>query len=72
MRNNLSNYPSRQRGAVLVVSLLMLLIMTVLGIAAMQMTRWKATVANRSARDINVAFQSAEAGFATAKNDFKP
>ena len=61
MRKNLSNYPSRQQGAVLVVSLLMLLIMTVLGIAAMQMTRFEERMAGNS-RDINVAFQSAEAG----------
>jgi len=61
MHKNFSNYPNRQRGAVLVVSLLMLLVMTVLGIAAMQMTRFEERMAGNS-RDINIAFQGAEAG----------
>ena len=52
---------SRERGAVLVVALLMLLIMTVLGVTAMQMSRMEERMAGNS-RDINLAFQGAEAG----------
>lgn len=51
----------RQRGAALVVALLMLLVMTVLGIAAMQVTRMEERMAGNS-RDVNLAFQGAEAG----------
>jgi type IV pilus assembly protein PilX len=61
MRKNLSKFPHHQRGAVLVVSLLMLLVMTILGVAAMQMTRFEERMAGNS-RDINIAFQGAEAG----------
>jgi type IV pilus assembly protein PilX len=52
---------SGQRGAVLVVALLMLLVMTVLGVTAMQMSRMEERMAGNS-RDINIAFQGAEAG----------
>jgi type IV pilus assembly protein PilX len=51
----------RQRGAALVIALLMLLVMTVLGIAAMQVTRMEERMAGNS-RDVNLAFQGAEAG----------
>lgn len=61
MRKHYMKFPSRQRGAVLVVSLLMLLVMTILGVAAMQMTRFEERMAGNS-RDINIAFQGAEAG----------
>ncbi|MES1264001.1 MAG: PilX N-terminal domain-containing pilus assembly protein [Peristeroidobacter soli] len=54
-------FPSRERGAVLVVALLMLLVMTVLGVTAMQMSRMEERMAGNS-RDINLAFQGAEAG----------
>lgn len=50
-----------QRGAALVISLLMLLVMTVLGLAAMQVTRMEERMAGNS-RDVNLAFQGAEAG----------
>jgi type IV pilus assembly protein PilX len=52
---------SRQRGAALVIALLMLLVMTVLGVAAMGVTRMEERMAG-NARDLDVAFQSAEAG----------
>lgn len=50
----------RQRGAALVIALIMLLVMTVLGITAMQVTRMEERMAGNS-RDINLAFQGAEA-----------
>lgn len=56
-----ANVRPRQRGAALVIALLMLLVMTVLGIAAMQVTRMEERMAG-NARDTNLAFQGAEAG----------
>lgn len=53
--------PLRQRGAILAVSLLLLLVMTLLGLAAMQMSRMQERMAGNS-RDVNIAFQGAEAG----------
>ena len=53
--------PNRQRGAALIVALLMLLVMTVLGVAAMGVTRMEERMAGNT-RDIDVAFQAAEAG----------
>lgn len=56
-----ANAKSTQRGAALVVALLMLLVLTVLGIASMQVTRMEERMAGNS-RDVNLAFQGAEAG----------
>jgi type IV pilus assembly protein PilX len=56
----------RQRGAALVVALIMLLVMTVLGITAMQVTRMEERMAGNS-RDINLAFQASEAGLRDAE-----
>jgi type IV pilus assembly protein PilX len=53
--------PHRQHGAVLVVSLLLLLVMTVLALGASQATRLQERMAG-NARDHDLAFQSAEAG----------
>jgi len=60
---NVSAYPkpSDQSGAVLVVSLLLLLVMTVLALGASQATRMQERMAG-NARDVDLAFQSAEAG----------
>lgn len=58
MRNELN--ASRQTGAILVVSLLLLLVMTLLGLAAMQVTRMEERMAGNT-RDINLAFQGSEA-----------
>jgi type IV pilus assembly protein PilX len=59
--SSLNHAQQRQKGAALVISLLMLLVMTVLGIAAMQVTRMEERMAGNS-RDVNLAFQGAEAG----------
>jgi len=59
--NSFTNARQRQNGAALVVALIMLLVMTVLGLAAMQMTRMQERMAGNS-RDLNLAFQGAEAG----------
>lgn len=57
---------SRQRGTILVVSLLLLLVMTVLALAASQTTRLQERMAGNS-RDLDMAFQSAEAGLREAE-----
>lgn len=55
-----------QRGAVLVVSLLLLLVMSVLALGASQATRLQERMAG-NARDYDLAFQSAEAGLRKAE-----
>lgn len=51
----------RERGAALVVALVLLLLMTVLGVSAMRTTTLQERMAG-NLRDNNLAFQSAEAG----------
>ena len=63
---SLPSIHSRQRGAILVISLILLLVLTVLGVAAMQMTRMEERMAGNS-RDVNLAFQGAEAGLRDAE-----
>jgi type IV pilus assembly protein PilX len=62
-----SRMPSAQQGAILVVSLLLLLVMTLLGLAAVQVTRLEERMAGNM-RDVNIAFQSAESGLRDAEN----
>lgn len=50
-----------QRGAILVTSLLLLLVLTIIGVSVMQMTRMQERMAGNS-RDLNLAFQGAESG----------
>lgn len=52
--------PRRQRGAILIVSLLLLLVLTIVGVTAMQMTLMQERMAGGS-RDMNMALQGAEA-----------
>jgi type IV pilus assembly protein PilX len=49
-----------QRGAALVTSLVLLLVLTVIGVTAMTMTRMQERMAGNT-RDLNLAFQGAEA-----------
>lgn len=58
--------PTRQRGAALAVSLIMLLIMTLIGVTAMQTTVIEERMAG-NAKDSHVAFQSAEAALRQAE-----
>jgi type IV pilus assembly protein PilX len=53
--------PATQRGAALVTSLLLLLVLTIIGVTAMQMTRLQERMAGGT-RDMNLALQGAEAG----------
>lgn len=61
MKSIPSCIPDRQSGAVMVVSLLLLLVMTVLALAASQSTRMQERMAGNM-RDHDLALQSAEAG----------
>jgi type IV pilus assembly protein PilX len=58
---------TRQRGAVLVVSLLLLLVMTLLGLGASQSTRMQERMAGNQ-RDLELAMQGAEAGLRAAED----
>ena len=58
---------TRESGAILVISLLLLLVMTLLGIAAMQTTGMEERMAGNT-RNINLAFQGAEAGLRDAED----
>lgn len=53
--------PCRQRGAILVVSMLLLLVMTVLALTASQATQMEERMAGNG-RDLDLAFQASEAG----------
>lgn len=61
-----SGIAAQGRGAVLAVSLLLLVVMTILGIATSHVFRMQAQSAT-SARDRNLAFQAAEAGLRRAE-----
>lgn len=60
MHNSLSAARRPQAGAILVTSLLLLLILTVLGVAMMKMTNMQERMAGNT-RDLNLALQGAEA-----------
>lgn len=62
---------ARQRGAVLVVSLLLLLVMTILGLGASQSTRLQERMAGNQ-RDQEIALQSAEASLRAAELRLSP
>lgn len=56
-----------QRGAVLIVSLMLLLVMTLLGLGASQSTRMQERMAGNQ-RDIELAMQGAEAGLRASES----
>lgn len=58
--------PPQQRGAALAVSLIMLLILTLLGVTAMQTTIFEERMAGNT-KDANTAFQAAEAALRDAE-----
>ena len=60
MRFNFSPAPSKQRGVVLIVSLVALLLMTMIGVTAMRDTGFQERMSG-NLRDRNLAFQAAEA-----------
>ena len=58
--------PGRQRGAVLVTSMLLLMVLTIIGVTVMQMSRMQERLAGNS-RDVNMAFQAAEGALRNAE-----
>jgi type IV pilus assembly protein PilX len=61
----------QQRGAVLIVSLLLLLVMTLLGLGAAQSTRLQERMAGNQ-RDLELAMQGAEASLRAAEYQLRP
>jgi len=55
-----------QRGAILVTSMLLLLVLTIIGVTVMQMSRMQERMAGNS-RDVNLAFQAAEGALRSAE-----
>lgn len=53
------HHSAHQRGAILVTSMLLLLVLTIIGVTVMQMSRMQERMAGNS-RDVNLAFQAAE------------
>ena len=59
--NNDRRLCAPQRGAILITSMLLLLVLTIIGITATQMSRMQERMAGNT-RDLNLAFQGSEAG----------
>jgi type IV pilus assembly protein PilX len=64
-------FPARESGAVLIVALLFLVVLTMLGITAMSSTTFEERRAG-NARDAAVAFQAAVAGLREARSEVIP
>lgn len=62
-----TNIPVRQKGAVLIVSMIILLVMTMIGVTAMQTTTMEERMAGNM-RDQNFAFQAAEVALRDAED----
>jgi type IV pilus assembly protein PilX len=60
------NTPRAQRGAVLVTSMLLLMVLTIIGVTVMQMSRMQERMAGNS-RDVSLAFQAAEGALRNAE-----
>jgi type IV pilus assembly protein PilX len=56
-----------QRGAVLVTSMLLLMVLTIIGVTVMQMSRMQERMAGNS-RDVSLAFQAAEGALRNAEH----
>jgi type IV pilus assembly protein PilX len=61
---------AQQRGAVLVIALLMLLVLTIVGVTVMQMSRMQERMAGNS-RDVNLSFQAAEGSMRAAESSIR-
>jgi type IV pilus assembly protein PilX len=71
MKQPVTKFPAAQRGAVLIVSLLLLLVMTLLALGASQSTRLQERMAGNQ-RDVDVAMQGAEATLRAAERVLAP
>lgn len=63
--------PRDQRGAALLIALVLLLAMTILGVSAMQTTNLQERMAGNM-RDRGVGFEAAEAGLRIAESELRP
>ncbi len=61
-------YPTQQRGAVLIVALIMLLLLTVIGLSSMRGTSLQENMAGNM-RDSNLALQASEAALRKGEED---
>ncbi len=69
--SSLLSPPLHQSGAVLIVSLIMLLLLTLLGVTSIQTTSLEEKMAGNM-RDKDLAFQAAESALATAESTLNP
>lgn len=67
MKRNTATFRRTQIGAVLIVSMLLLLVMTILALSMSQTTRLQERMAG-SSRDTSIAFQAAETGLRGAQD----
>ncbi len=68
--NRFHSTPRHQQGAVLFISLILLVVLSLIGIASMQVTTLQERMAGNY-RTLNLAFQRAEAQVRTRENDIK-
>jgi type IV pilus assembly protein PilX len=68
MTRPVSHSAPRQRGAVLIVSLILLVVLTLLGVSVMNMTQLEERMAS-NIQELNQAFHSAETGLSQAYDD---
>jgi type IV pilus assembly protein PilX len=59
LHTHVYRHSAGQRGAILVTSMLLLLVLTIIGVTVMQMSRMQERMAGNT-RDVNLAFQAAE------------
>ena len=59
LQTRFHRHADHQRGAILVTSMLLLLVLTIIGVTVMQMSRMQERMAGNT-RDVNLAFQAAE------------
>lgn len=63
--------PTQQKGMVLIVGLVMVLLLTIIGLAAVRGSGMQEIMASNM-RDKNIAFQAAESGVRVCENDITP
>lgn len=66
--SNMNSRPSRQRGAVLVIGLLILLVMTLLGVTAMSTSTMQERM-SANGMNVSIAFQAAESAVVAAMSN---
>lgn len=67
LHTRLQRHSAHQRGAILITSMLLLLVLTIIGVTVMQMSRMQERMAGNT-RDSNLAFQAAEGALRGAES----